>query len=96
MAIMETRAYTIAYDFGKGIYFATNSERYRKHLHVFAYTVRGYNDNHKLRAYHNSRRVWSACEVNRKAIACAKRTKQVEKWCRATGAKCEKKREVIA
>ena len=60
-----------------------------KTMHIFCYVAGPYRENRKLHTYHKRKHVWSMCEDGRKTLCCAKRSRQIEKFCKQVGAKRE-------
>jgi len=63
----------------------------KTNTNVFIFIITPYNDTNKLHAYHKRRRLWAVAGPNYKSKAGTKRTRQIERWCRMTGAKMEEK-----
>ena len=58
-------------------------------MHIFIFVALPYREDHKLHSYHKRRRVWSYFANNTRPKAGVKRTRQIERWCRLSGAKLD-------
>ena len=60
-----------------------------KTMHVFVFAAGPYRENNRLHTHHKRKHVWSMCEAGRKTLVGAKRSKQIEKFCKQVGAKLD-------
>lgn len=88
--MLITKHYAVGHAFS-AVHYSNGVTRCEptKTMHIFVYVAGPYRENCKLHTFHKRKHVWSMCEAGRKTLCCAKRSKQIEKFCRQVGAKPE-------